>query len=388
MTDLPYQDSYSFFSPTRLIVGRGSRSQIPDLLSQKKAKHPLIVTDKGLVSAGVVELVTAHLDAAGVTYVTYDGVLPNPPIKVVEKCVLAYSEGTCDSIIIVGGGSSIDTAKCAGVIASNGGEIAAYFGAGKVKNRMPFTIAIPTTYGTGSEVTPFAVITDDENFKAAVRGDEIIPDIGLLDSDLAVRLPLPVAAATGMDAMTHAIESYVANTSNAIADASALQAIRMVAENIRQAASSDHNHDATEQMLVASALAGVAFSQTLLGNVHAMSHPVSGHYGVPHGVANAILLPHIMEFNLLACPDRFADIASALGEDIDGLSDTEAAEAAVDAVETLNDELGIPTDLTEAGAQKDGIPKMAEDAMKSINIQLNPRKTSHQDVITLYEEAF
>jgi alcohol dehydrogenase class IV len=318
----------------------------------------------------------------------YDGVLPNPPIKVVEKCVLAYSEGTCDSIIIVGGGSSIDTAKCAGVIASNGGEIAAYFGAGKVKNRMPFTIAIPTTYGTGSEVTPFAVITDDENFKAAVRGDEIIPDIGLLDSDLAVRLPLPVAAATGMDAMTHAIESYVANTSNAIADASALQAIRMVAENIRQAASSDHNHDATEQMLVASALAGVAFSQTLLGNVHAMSHPVSGHYGVPHGVANAILLPHIMEFNLLACPDRFADIASALGEDIDGLSDTEAAEAAVDAVETLNDELGIPTDLTEAGAQKDGIPKMAEDAMKSINIQLNPRKTSHQDVITLYEEAF
>ena len=139
--------------------------------------------------------------------------------------------------------------------------------------------------------------------------------------------------------------------------------------------------------MVASALAGVGFSQTLLGNVHAMSHPVSGHYGVPHGVANAILLPHIMEFNLLACPDRFADIASALGEDIDGLSDTEAAEAAVDAVETLNDELGIPTDLTTAGAQRDGIPKMAEDAMKSINIQLNPRKTSLQDVIRLYEEA-
>ena len=385
---MPYQESYSFFSPTRLVVGRGSRSQIPDLLSQKEAKRPLIVTDKGLVGAGVVELVTAHLDAAGITYAMYDGVLPNPPIKVVEECVHAYSEGACDSLIIVGGGSSIDTAKCAGVIASNGGEIASYFGAGKVKNRMPFTIAIPTTYGTGSEVTPFAVITDDENFKAAVRGDEIIPDVGLLDSDLAVRLPLPVAAATGMDAMTHAIESYVANTSNAIADASAIQAIRMVAENIRQAASSDHNHDATEQMLVASALAGVAFSQTLLGNVHAMSHPVSGHYGVPHGVANAILLPHIMDFNLLACPDRFADIASALGEDIDGLSDTEAAEAAVDAVETLNDELGIPADLTEAGAQRDGIPKMAEDAMKSINIQLNPRTTSLQNVITLYEEAF
>jgi alcohol dehydrogenase class IV len=388
VTELPYQDSYSFFSPTRLVVGRGSRSQIPDLLSQKEAKRPLIVTDKGLVGAGVVELVTAHLDAAGITYAMYDGVLPNPPIKVVEECVHAYSEGACDSLIIVGGGSSIDTAKCAGVIASNGGEIASYFGAGKVKDRMPFTIAIPTTYGTGSEVTPFAVITDDENFKDAVRGDEIIPNVGLLDSDLAVRLPLPVAAATGMDAMTHAIESYVANTSNAIADASALQAIRMVAENIRQAASSDHNHDATEQMLVASALAGVAFSQTLLGNVHAMSHPVSGHYGVPHGVANAILLPHIMDFNLLACPDRFADIASALGEDIDGLSDTEAAEVAVDAVETLNDELGIPADLTEAGARRDGIPKMAKDAMKSINIQLNPRTTSLQNVITLYEETF
>jgi alcohol dehydrogenase len=210
-------------------------------------------------------------------------------------------------------------------------------------------------------VTPFAVITDDQSFKAAVRGDEIVPDVGILDTDLAVKLPLPVAAATGMDALTHAIESYVANTSNPVADASALQAIRMIGENLRQAASSDHNHEATGQMLVASALAGVAFPQTLLGNVHAMPHPVSGHYGVPHGVANAVLLTRIMDFNLIACPGRFAEIAAALGEDVSDLSDMEAAEAAVDAVEVMNSELGIPDDLTEAGAEADGIPRMAEE---------------------------
>ena len=385
---MPYQNTYTWFSPTRLVVGRGSRSDIPDLLASRDVSRPLIVTDKGLIEAGAVEMVTGHLDSANIEYATYDGVLPNPPIKVVEECVDAYKSGNCDSIVIVGGGSSIDTAKCAGVIATNGGEIASYFGSGNVKERMPYTIAVPTTYGTGSEVTPFAVITDDQNFKAAVRGDEIIPDVGLLDSDLAVKLPLPVAAATGMDALTHAIESYVANTSNTVADASALQAIRLIAENIRQAASSDHNHDATEQMLVASTLAGIAFSQTLLGNVHAMSHPVSGHYGVPHGVANAILLPTIMDYNLIACPDRFADIASALGEDVSDLSDTEAAEVSVEAVEAMNGELGIPDNLEEAGASPDGISVMAEDAMKSINIQLNPRKTTLEDVIALYETSF
>ncbi len=346
------------------------------------------MTDRGLVEAGVVEPVTATLEAAGMAHALYDGVLPNPPIKIVNECVDAYQSGNCDSIIIVGGGSSIDTAKCAGVLATNGGKIESYFGSGNVDKRMPFTIAIPTTYGTGSEVTPFAVITDDQSYKAAVRGDEIIPDVGILDSDLAVRLPLPVAAATGMDALTHAIESYVANTSNAVADASALRAIRMISDNLRQAASSDYNHDATEQMLVASTLAGVAFSQTLLGNVHAMSHPVSGHYGVPHGVANAVLLPHIMDFNLIACPGRFAEIASALGGDVSDLSEMEAAEAAVDAVEAMNAELGIPGDLTETGANPEGIPVMAKDAMKSPNIQLNPRRTSIADVIALYEESF
>jgi alcohol dehydrogenase class IV len=383
---LPYQNSYSFYSPTRLIVGRGSRSQTPDLLSERGLSAPLIVTDRGLVEAGVVELVTAKLE--GLKTTTYDGVLPNPPIKVVEECVEAYRDGQCDSIVIIGGGSSIDTAKCAGVIATNGGEIASYFGSGNVKKRMPFTIAIPTTYGTGSEVTPFAVITDDNHFKAAVRGDEIIPDVGLLDSDLSVKLPLPVAAATGMDAMTHAIESYVANTSNALADASALQAIRIIAENLRQAASNDYNHDATEQMLVASTLAGIAFSQTLLGNVHAMSHPVSGHYGVPHGVANAVLLTRIMDFNLIACPNRFAEIACVLGEEVSEMSEMEAGEIAVDTIEQMNAELGIPENLAEAGADAEGIPVMAEDAMKSINIQLNPRKTSLDDVIALYEQAF
>ena len=232
------------------------------------------------------------------------------------------------------------------------------------------------------------MITDNNHFKAAVRGPEIIPDVGILDSDFAVGLPMPVAAATGMDALPHAIESYVATTSNPLADASALHAIRLVADNLRQAASSDGNHEATENMLLASALAGVAFSQTLLGNVHAMSHPVSGHYGVPHGVANAILLTRVMDFNIIACPDRFAEIAAALGEDVTDLSEMEAATLAVEAVEALSNEVGIPPDLTTAGADPQGIPVLSEDAMKSVNISLNPRKTILKDVVSLYEQSF
>ncbi len=381
-------ESFQFYAPTRLIAGRGSVAQVPELLKPHAEEKTLVVTDRGLVQAGIVQLLTDVLDAAGCAYTLFDAVEPNPPIRVVEEGFQQYQSEGCGPIVIVGGGSSIDTAKAIGVLATNGGNIEAHFAPANVPNRIPYTIAVPTTYGTGSEVTPFAVITDNNHFKAAVRGPEIIPDVGILDSDFAVGLPMPVAAATGMDALTHAIESYVATTSNPLADASALHAIRLVADNLRQAASSDGNHEATENMLLASALAGVAFSQTLLGNVHAMSHPVSGHYGVPHGVANAILLTRVMDFNVIACPDRFAEIAAALGEDVTDLSEMEAATLAVEAVEALSNEVGIPPDLTTAGADPQGIPVLSEDAMKSVNISLNPRKTILQDVVSLYEQSF
>jgi len=382
-----FQDQFTYFSTTRLVAGRGSLAEIPNLLAQRQEKKALIVTDSGLIKAGLVARITGILDAAGLAYAVYDGVEANPPIRVVHACAEQYRAEGCDYLIAVGGGSSMDVAKSAGVVVTNGGKVEDYFGIGKIVNRVPYLLCVPTTYGTASEVTPFAVVTDDAHFKAALIGPHIIPDVGILDADMAVALPMPIAAATGMDALTHAVESYTSLGSNVISEGIALHAIRLISENLRQAASSSHNHEATERMLVGSVMAGIAFSQSRLGNVHAMSHPVSGHYGVPHGVANAILLTRVMAFNRIACPEDFADIAVAMGEDVDGLSHMEAATCAIVAVETLGSEVGIPSTLTDVGVPAEGIPKLAEDSMKSGNIQINPRTTTLEDVIDIFEQA-
>ena len=384
MTD---QDRFTFHSPTRLLVGRGSVSEIPQLLSERPEKKALVVTDKGLVKAGVAQQSIRVLENAGIPFVVYDGVEENPPAHVVHACFDLYESAGCDWLLAIGGGSSMDTAKCAGVLAANGGRIEDHFGLLRDRKRVPYLLCVPTTYGTASEVTPFAVVTDNNHFKISVGGPHVIPDVGILDANAAVALPMPIAAATGMDALTHAVESYVALASNPISDGLALHAIRLIVRNLRQAAASHHNYRATEQMLLASNMAGIAFSQTRLGNVHAMSHAVGGHYGVPHGVANAILLTRVMDFNKVACPERFADIAAAMGENIEGLSPVEAADVAVEAVESLAAEVGIPESLTEVGVAPEGISVLAEDAMKSGNIQINPRHTTLKDIIALYEAA-
>ena len=369
-------------------MGRGTIGNVPQIVNEQQVKKAQIVTDRGLVQAGVVAHVTEILDKAHIAYSIYDGVEPNPPIRNVEECAAQYQSENCDFLLAIGGGSSMDVAKTSGVLVKHGGKITDYFiGEKPVPGPIPFLLCVPTTYGTASEVTPFAVITDDNHFKGTVAGPFVIPDVGILDADMAVALPLPIAAATGMDALTHAIESYVSLMSNPISEGMALHAIRLISQNLRQAAYSDHNHEATQNMLIASTMAGFAFSQTRLGNVHAMSHPVGGHYGVPHGIANSILLTRIMTYNRYACPEKFADIAIAMGENVDGLRAVDASVLAVEAVQNLSDDVGIPATLGEAGAKAEGIPVMAEDAMKSGNIQVNPRKTTIKDVIALYEES-
>ena len=385
---MAFQDHFGYHGPTRLIMGRGTIGNIPQILNEQQVKKAQIVTDRGLVQAGVVAHVTEILDKSHIAYSIYDGVEPNPPIRNVEDCAAQYQSENCDFLLAIGGGSSMDVAKTSGVLVNHGGKITDYFiGEKPVPGPIPFLLCVPTTYGTASEVTPFAVITDGNHFKGTVAGPYVIPDVGILDADMAVALPLPIAAATGMDALTHAIESYVSLMSNPISEGMALHAIRLISQNLRQAAYSDHNHEATQNMLIASTMAGFAFSQTRLGNVHAMSHPVGGHYGVPHGIANSILLTRIMTYNRYACPEKFADIAAAMGEDVDGLSAVDASMLAVDAVQNLSDDVGIPATLGEAGAKAEGIHVMAEDAMKSGNIQVNPRKTTIKDVIALYEES-
>lgn len=380
-------DLFTYFAPTQLSVGRGAVATIPDILAKQGHGKGLVVTDPGLVAAGLVDRVTSLLDSANLPYAVYDQVKENPPIEVVEACLNRYLSEDCDYLVAVGGGSSMDTAKTAGVLATNEGKIGEFFLAGKVTNRIPFTLCVPTTYGTGSEVTPFAVVTDDNHFKASVVSPNIIPQVGVLDSAMAVGLPMPIAAATGMDALTHAIESYVALTASPLSEGLALHAIRLISKHLRQAASSSTNHFATEQMLIASTLAGMAFSQSRLGNVHAMSHPVSGHYGVPHGVANAVLLPRVMNYNKIACPVKFAEIAAAMGEDVSDLSPVDGAECAIVAVEQLSEDVCIPATLSAAGVDPEGIPTLAADAMKSPNTQINPRSTTLEDVTLIYEEA-
>jgi alcohol dehydrogenase class IV len=380
-------DPFSFFAPTRLFSGRGALAKIPGILTEWGRKKPLVVTDPGLVKAGLAGRLVSLLDAEGVACAVYDGVEANPAVRVVHVCAERYAAEECDCLIAIGGGSAMDTAKAAGVVLANGGRIEDYFWPRKVKERGPFLLCVPTTYGTGSEVTPFAVITDKNRYKAALIGPEILPDVGLLDSDMAVTLPLPIAAATGMDALTHAVESYVALATNPISQGLALHAISLISEHLRPAASSDANHEATQQMLIASTMAGLAFSQTRLGNVHAMSHPVSGHFGVPHGVANAILLPRVMAFNLIALPEAFAEIAAAMGQDVEGRAPMEAASCAVEAVSALERDIEIPETLTEAGVTAEDIPVLAEDAMKSGNIPINPRRTVQSDIEGLFEQA-
>ena len=385
---MAFREHFGYYGPTRLVMGRGTVGEIGQIVREARVQKAQIVTDEGLVAAGVAARVTEVLDHARIAYSIYDGVEPNPPIRNVEACAAQYRAENCDFLLAIGGGSSMDVAKTAGVLVNHGGKITDYFiGEKPVPGPIPFLLCVPTTYGTASEVTPFAVITDDNHFKGTVPGPHVMPDVGILDADMAVALPLPIAAATGMDALTHAIESYVSLLSNPISEGMALHAIRLISQNLRRAAYSTHDHEATQNMLAASTMAGFAFSQTRLGNVHAMSHPVGGHYGVPHGVANAILLTRIMAYNRYACPEKFAAIAVAMGEDVDGLGAVDASVRAVDAVQNLSDDVGIPAALTAAGAKAEGIQVMAEDAMKSGNIQVNPRKTAIEDVIALYEAS-
>jgi len=275
-----------------------------------------------------------------------------------------------------------------GIVASNGGRIEKYLGANKFTVDPPTLICVPTTYGTGSEVTPFAVLTDVKTkTKDPIISWRIAPTAGVLDPDLVVALPAAVGAPTGMDALTHALESYVSLASTPLTDAIALEAIRIIGGNIRLACANNHELEASERMLLASAMAGMAFSQTRLGNVHAMSHPVGAHHNVHHGTANAILLPYVMDFNLTARLDKFADIGQALGVDDGGADDREAAEAAVHAVRQLNSDLAIPETLGEVGVKARSIPAMAKSAMTSGNVAVNPRHTTLEDVVELFQQA-
>jgi alcohol dehydrogenase class IV len=383
-----YQTFQVNFGP-KIVAGAGVLKQLPFETKELGINKPLIVTDKGLIKAGLIEKITDVLRESNISFSIFDEIKTNPDNISVENGLKVFSEEGCDGLIAVGGGSPIDVAKSIGVLAANGGRISDYQGFGKFNNPITPLITIPTTVGTGSEVTLGAVITDvDSHVKMVIASPKMYASVAILEPALVQNLPGFITAATGMDALTHAIEGYISRGANPICDALNYKAISMIARSLRQAVTTD-NIEHKYNMLLASCIAGLGFHNAGLGLVHAMASPISGHYGVHHGVANAILLPYVMKYNLYACPDRFAEIAEAMGENVSGMSLMEKAEIAIIAVTKLREDVGIPKTLSEVGVNPDEskLEIMVQDALDSIDLPSNPRKYSKDAIKELFKKA-
>jgi len=377
--------SRRFYLPTQLIHGAGARKEIKKFI--KPEDKVLIVTDKGLIKAGVVEKVVAELDELGVKHFIFDEVRANPHANTVQSALdFAKNEGVT-AVVAVGGGSPMDVAKAVAMLLTNEGTYEDYQWNGKMPaNPSATLVAIPTTAGTGSEVTRCAVIID-RNTKKGVNLDEFFPKAALIDAELMLSLPPAITSTTGMDALTHAIEAYVGLGSNPVTDAWALEAIELLAEYLPKAFANGSNLEAREKVALASSLAGVAMDQAGLGFVHAMSGPLSSYYDVPHGLSNAVLLPYGMQFNILAVPEKMARIAAALGVDTYGMSIREAAQAAVDAVQDLCWDLEIPDDLSEYFKKEEDIELFAGEALNMFLMRNNPRKPSLKDCVEVFRSV-
>lgn len=378
---------YRFKVPQNIEFGLGSLAKLPELLAENSSDHVFLISDRGLEGIGVVQKVLDIIDAAGIACTAYLDVEPNPTVEIVEEAAEAYRASGATSIVALGGGSPIDVSKAVGVLATFGGRITDYEGVGKVPGRVVPTIAIPTTAGTGSEATASAVITDTaRSYKFSVISYEMLPTYALLDPALIMTAPASIAASCGIDAFIHAMEAYVSRSASPFSDAMAEKAMELIGANLRRFVACRQDPDAASAMMAGSNFAGIAFAWARLGNVHAMSHPVSAYFHVPHGVANAVLLPTVAEYNALTDNGRYEVIYNYLHQ---GSGDRGGFEPQmlVDEIRSLCRDLSIPSSLSEVGVTADKIPAMAEDAMKSPNVVANPRQTGLRDMVALYEKA-
>ncbi|KRL45719.1 iron-containing alcohol dehydrogenase [Lacticaseibacillus manihotivorans] len=383
--------NFDFLMPSVNFFGPGVIAKIGDRAKMLNMTHPLVVTDKFLagVADGPVEQTLNSLQAAGVTYSVYDGVEPNPKVRNIQAAKAQYLAENCDSIITVGGGSAHDTGKGTGIILTNGDDITKLAGIETLENALPPLIAVNTTAGTGSELTRHCVITNEEtHLKFVVVSWRNIPLVSFNDPSLQLDVPAKLTAATGMDAFVQAIEPYVSTNRNSITDGQCLQAIKLIEENLREAVANGHNLEARSGMVEAEMLAGMAFNNADLGYVHAMAHQLGGQYDAPHGVCCALLLPIVEEFNIIACPERFRDLAIAMGENVDGLSVRDAAELSIKAMRQMSKDVGIPTSIKALGAKPEDFELMAENALKDGNAFSNPRKATKEQIVELFQKAY
>ncbi len=381
----------SFSIPTVMKHGIGAVGGLADEARALGMRRPLLVTDPGIVRAGLLERAIAPLRAAQLDHVVFDRVASNPPIALVDQAATVYRDEGCDGVIGFGGGSSMDTAKAVGVLAANEGSILDYEWAEPqpIGERIPPTICVPTTAGTGSEVTLWAVITDPRRkIKFNVGGTPLIGAwVALIDPELMLDLPSPLTAATGIDALAHAVECYTCAYAQPISDAVALLAMEYVGQFLRVAFAQGHNVEARYKMSMASMLGALAYGTESAGAAHAMSQSAGGVHDVPHGALTARLLGPVMEYNYLGEPHKFARIAQALGEDTRGLSVWQAAEKAVAAVQRLVEDVEIPT-LQQLGFSEAEIPMLAEIAFNDPQTIGNPRDLTLQSYVQMYQRTF
>lgn len=382
---------YDFLNPSVNFMGPGCVKVLGERCKLLNMNKPLIVTDEFLAKLenGPVAQSVASLEAAGIEYVIFTGAEANPKVQNCYDGLEMYKANGCDSIITVGGGSAHDCGKGVGIAATHDKHLTEYAGIEKLENPLPPLIAVNTTAGTASEVTRHAVLTNlDTNLKFVIVSWRNVPLVSFNDPMMMLGIPAALTAATGMDALTHAVETYVSVDANPVTDAVAMQAIKLCANNLRQAVANGGDVKARENMAYASLLAGMAFNNGNLGYVYAMAHQLGGQYDLPHGVANAMLLPVVEEYNIISNPQRFADIAEFMGEKIDGLSVMDAAQKAIDAMRRLATDIGIPTSLKEMGVKEEDFDLMATNALLDGNAGSNPRKGTKQDIINLFKKAY
>lgn len=381
-------NDFNFTIPQQIEFGVGCLKKLPDILKRNNINNILLVSDRGLESIGVVKKITDILDNGGIQYTTFLDVLPNPPIAVVNAAAQLYKDNGCKSIIALGGGSPMDVSKAVGVLAKFGGNIKDYAGVGNVPGPVVPILAIPTTAGTGSEVTASAVLTDTEsNFKFSVIDFALLPKFAVLDPELIMTAPASIAASCGVDALIHALEAYISTAATPFSDAFAEKAMELIGKNIRRFVANRKDVEAASAMMLGSNFAGIAFAWAKLGNIHAMSHPVSGFFHVAHGVANSVLMPTVIEYNALADNGRYEKIYNYIREGNSHV-DHFTPDMLVEEVKKLNKQLGIPENLRSVGVTEDKIEAMAIDAMKSANVLVNPRQTGLKDIIELYKKAY
>ena len=384
-------EKLSLFRTTRRILfGAGSAEKTGTEAQLLKAKKALIITDPGVIQAGLLEGIEKSLQSVGIPFAIFDGVEPDPRIEVVEKSAEKAKKEGMDLIIGFGGGSSLDIAKVTSVMVANPGKIDSFFGIDLVPNPGVPVILIPTTAGTGSEVTPIAILSDTkEKLKKGIVSPTLFPEVALVDPKLTIGLPPSVTAFTGMDALTHAIEACYSVNATGLSDLLAIRAMELISKNLRMAYAYGENLSARSNMMEGSLLAGIAFANAGVGAVHAFAYPLGGEFHLAHGLTNTLMLPYVMRYNILGCPYKFAQMAKAFGEKVEGLSELDAAETAVKFVERLSDDLRVPRRLRDVGIPEKAIPGLAEAAMKVTRLLANnPRKISLEDANAIYKSAY